>query len=128
MTLVWCPGMGDKWLHMSAINGLKQLLQASQAMDDGDDSSSSTTAAAAAVAGQYDISEMMFAGSSDASAQPVLDAESAAALASKKRKEEVDLHFLLLIAIIYPRILQQWQLPSVDLMDSLIAMLDMLAL
>eukprot|EP00953_Heterococcus_sp_UTEX-ZZ885_P010033 5866-Heterococcus_DN1.PRE.7 len=84
MTLVWCPGMGDKWLNMSEINGLKQLLQATQAMDDGDDSTNSTTAA---VAGQYDISEMMFAGSSDASAQPVLDAESAAALASKKRKE-----------------------------------------
>jgi hypothetical protein len=89
MTLVWCPGMGDKWLNMSELNGLKQLLQASQAMDDGDDSTnnSSTTAV---VAGQYDISEMMFAGSSDASAQPVLDAESAAALASKQRKEEVN--------------------------------------
>ena len=79
--------MGDKWLHMSEINGLKQLLQASQDTDD-----DNNTAAAAAAAAQYDISEMMFAGSSDASAQPVLDAEAAAALASKKRKEEVNIN------------------------------------
>lgn len=69
--------MGEQWLPLTEVPGLKALLQQHDEAD------------AAAEAGTYDRNEMVFdPTATEAAAQPQLDQESAAALA-KGAKEEV---------------------------------------